>query len=110
VSLRRGGSQSAVISSQAIASSSTPLFQSLETTWRFQPASSQSPHVSTRDPPFEDQGSDDSSPTLVSYDVAFAFANPVHAAVSTAFFSQVSKLMIQAFEERCLQVHGKGRQ
>jgi len=95
---------------QAVASSSTPLFKSLETTWRFQPASPESPHASTKDPPSEGQLLDDSSPTLVSYDIAFAFANPVHTSVSAAFFGQVSKLMIKSFEERCLQVYGNGKQ
>lgn len=40
-------------------------------------------------------------PTLVTLDLAFAFANPAHAVVSAAFFGQVSKLMVTAFERRC---------
>lgn len=71
--------------------------------------SPQSLHASANDPPSEDLPSGDSNPTLVSYDISFAFANPLHAAASSAFFGQVSKLMIKAFEERCLQVHGDGR-
>jgi len=51
----------------------------------------------------------DSGPTLVTLDLAFAFANPVHAAISAAFFGQVSKMMVNAFEERCLEVYGPGR-
>ncbi len=49
------------------------------------------------------------TPTLVTLDLSFAFANPVHAAVSATFFGQVSKMMVQAFEERCLDIYGKGK-
>lgn len=78
---------------QAVAVSSTPLFKMLETTWRFQPTTS-SPD-------------DDTGPTtLLSLDLAFEFANPVHAAVSSAFFGKVSTLMVKAFEERCVTVYG----
>ena len=49
---------------------------------------------------------DDVGPTLLSFDLSFAFANPVHAAVSGAFFGKVSTLMVRAFEERCLRVYG----
>ncbi|KAI0797033.1 dehydrase and lipid transport-domain-containing protein [Abortiporus biennis] len=115
---------------EAVASSSTPLFKSLTTTWRFQPASPRSPHptksglhlaqphsrfsstaTSTHSEsdvtiPVKDP---DSSPTLVTLDLSFAFASPVHAAVSATFFGQVSKMMVKAFEERCLDVYGPGR-
>ncbi|KAF8076345.1 dehydrase and lipid transport-domain-containing protein [Lyophyllum atratum] len=93
---------------QAVASSSTPLFKSLTTTWRFQPASTQSPHPSFQPlhpPPKADVRI---SPTLVTLDLAYAFANPIHASVSSAFFGQVSKLMVKAFEERCMEVYGPG--
>jgi len=113
---------------EAVASSSTPLFKSLTTIWRFQPASPRSPHLS-RNPqlatplpqsrfsssttqPAKDSNSPkdpDSGPTLVTLDLSFAFANPVHAAVSAAFFGQVSKMMVKAFEERCIDVYGPGR-
>jgi coenzyme Q-binding protein COQ10 len=102
-----------------VASSATPLFKTLETTWRFRPAStahlsktastsgqSRSPsagansHLSSQDY--------DIGPTLLSLDLSFAFANPVHAAVSGAFFGKVSTLMVKAFEERCLKVYGRG--
>jgi len=78
---------------QAVAASSTPLFKMLETTWRFQPSGS---------------AGDDTGPTLLSLDLAFEFANPMHAAVSGAFFGKVSSLMVKAFEERCVRVYGPG--
>ncbi|KAG0709593.1 hypothetical protein DFH29DRAFT_978479 [Suillus ampliporus] len=81
-----------------VTSTSTPLFKTLQTVWRFQPASS------TRGWPF----SPDAGPTLVTLDIAFAFENPLHSALSAKFFGNVSKLMVQAFEERCLAVYGSG--
>lgn len=51
----------------------------------------------------------DDNPTLVTLDLSFAFANPVHAAVSATVFGQVSKMMVKAFEERCLEIYGEGR-
>ncbi|KAF9055109.1 hypothetical protein BDZ89DRAFT_1087836 [Hymenopellis radicata] len=93
---------------QAVASSSTPLFKTLTTTWRFQPASPQSPHSSGAVLRTDKRAADD-GPTLVTLDLSFAFASPVHAAVSSTFFGQVSKMMVKAFEERCLEVYGIGR-
>lgn len=101
---------------QAEASSSTPLFKTLQTTWRFQPASSISPHLSSGPPLHSDAGNSvpvdshapDAGPTLVTLDIAFAFENPLHSALSAQFFGKVSKLMVQAFEERCLAVYGSG--
>ncbi|KZT05605.1 uncharacterized protein LAESUDRAFT_681133 [Laetiporus sulphureus 93-53] len=103
------------------ASESTPLFKTLNTIWRFQPASPNSPHPSSKPPlsvtsptpdlPAQPESPDDrdSGPTLVTLDLSFSFANPVHAAVSAAFFGQVSKVMVKAFEERCLDTYGPGR-
>ncbi|KAF8524553.1 dehydrase and lipid transport-domain-containing protein [Hysterangium stoloniferum] len=96
---------------QAIASSEIPLFKSLVTTWRFQPASPTSPHptrdvVSTLKGPF----ASDNEPTLVTFDLEYEFANPLHAHLSAAFFGKVSKMMIHAFEERCLDIYGPGTQ
>jgi coenzyme Q-binding protein COQ10 len=92
---------------QAVASSSTPLFKTLTTTWRFQPDSEveysdggiglHRSHLKTD----LDQG-----PTCVIFDLSYAFANPLYAAVSAAFFGQVSQLMVKAFEERCAEVYG----
>ncbi|KAG1770086.1 dehydrase and lipid transport-domain-containing protein [Suillus occidentalis] len=101
---------------QAEASSSTPLFKTLQTTWRFQPASSMSPHLSSGPPLHSDARNSvpmdshapDAGPTLVTLDIAFAFENPLHSALSAKFFGKVSRLMVQAFEERCLAVYGSG--
>jgi len=46
--------------------------------------------------------------TLVKYDIVFAFANPLHVAISARFFGQVSGLMMRAFEDRCEEVYGRG--
>ncbi|TCD70027.1 hypothetical protein EIP91_005279 [Steccherinum ochraceum] len=134
---------------EAVASSSTPLFKTLTTTWRFQPAPTRSPQFLSSSSAFipssnhpqsnfkspsafpppqsrdrhsvaSSQGAsssgsvaspkdDDSTPTLVTLEVAFAFASPVHAAVSAAFFGQVSKRMVEAFEERCQHIYGRSR-
>lgn len=102
---------------QVAAESSTPLFKSLNTIWRFQKASTQSPHPQANQPyvacPSQPAGmsqGDDAGPTLVSLDLAFAFSSPLHAAVSATFFGQVSKMMVKAFEQRCLTVYGHGTQ
>ncbi|KAN0140521.1 Polyketide cyclase / dehydrase and lipid transport domain containing protein [Lactarius tabidus] len=87
---------------RAVAASSTPLFKTLETTWRFQPpaaGAATSPGSATVD---------DTGPTILSLDLAYEFANPLHAAVSGAFFGKVSTLMVKAFEERCVRVYGPG--
>ncbi|KAF5331716.1 hypothetical protein D9611_007706 [Ephemerocybe angulata] len=74
---------------EAVASSSTPLFETLSTIWRFEASRAATPNS-----------------TLVTLDLEYAFANPLHASVSSAFFGQVSKAMVQAFEERCRRVYG----
>jgi len=53
---------------------------------------------------------DDIGPALLSLELSFAFASPVHAAVSNTFFGKVSTMMVKAFEERCLKVYGPGRE
>ncbi|KAL5527874.1 hypothetical protein ACEPAG_6675 [Sanghuangporus baumii] len=117
---------------EAVASSGTPLFRKLVTTWRFQPADPSSPHPvktglsedetgSSTSQPLETAAQADPStpatpvhpphsngPTLISFDLVFAFANPVYAAASAAFFKDVSSMMIEAFEKRCMEVYGPG--
>ncbi|KAI0089181.1 dehydrase and lipid transport-domain-containing protein [Irpex rosettiformis] len=111
------------LSCEAVASSSTTLFKSLSTVWRFQPASTRSIHATQHAPlpanvtslgsrmPDSTLGeeSTDAAPTLVMLDLAFSFSNPLHATISAAFFGQVSKMMVSAFEERCLELYGPGR-
>ncbi|KAG7096995.1 hypothetical protein E1B28_004390 [Marasmius oreades] len=95
---------------QAIAKSSTPLFTSLSTTWNIQPTPSI--HVEGNPLRVSQSVSEESmsNHTLVTFDLAYAFSNPVHAAVSSAFFSQVSKQMVNAFEKRCAEVYGSQKQ
>ncbi|EJD01644.1 uncharacterized protein FOMMEDRAFT_90501 [Fomitiporia mediterranea MF3/22] len=103
------------LSVEAVASSGTPLFKRLVTTWRFQPADSSSPHLthagvsshSSAGSPSSDSPAN--GPTLLSIDLGFAFSNPIYAAASSAFFKQVSSMMVQAFERRCVEVYGHGR-
>ncbi|TDL30008.1 hypothetical protein BD410DRAFT_780527, partial [Rickenella mellea] len=94
---------------EAVASSSTPLFKNLVTTWRFQPASSKSPHpTADASPPHSDVRcrNPTDEPTLVSIDLVYSFANPLHAGVAATFFEKLSSMMVEAFEARCLQVYG----
>ncbi|KAH8989744.1 hypothetical protein EDB92DRAFT_1867500 [Lactarius akahatsu] len=99
---------------RAVAVSSTPLFKMLETTWRFQSPSTSTSRArtdldgATSPPRPASAGTNDTGPTLLSLDLAFEFANPLHAAVSSAFFGKVSALMVKAFEERCVKVYGPG--
>ena len=86
---------------QAEASSSTPLFKTLKTSWTFQPVTSQI-NANAENP--EQMG-----PTLVTLDIVYAFANPLHATMSGAFFGKVSKKMVRAFEDRCHQVYGQSK-
>ncbi|TFY74882.1 hypothetical protein EWM64_g9130 [Hericium alpestre] len=100
---------------EADASSSTPLFKTLKTLWRLQPASPRSPHPTARDPLLNptpaslDGPADSAGPTLLTLDLSYAFANPLYAAVSSAFFSQISRQMVEAFEQRCIDLYGPGR-
>ncbi|CAE6435655.1 unnamed protein product [Rhizoctonia solani] len=98
---------------QAVATSSTPLFKRLETTWRFQPASASSPHPTNAASPPSLTNSEsglNKGPTLLSIDLDYQFINPLHAVVSKAAFERVSGMMVQAFERRCLEVYGKGKE
>lgn len=95
---------------QAVAATSTPIFKRLITTWRFQPASANSPHPTNVESRIDlSQHPAEEGPTLLSFDIAFAFSNPLHAAMSRGFFGRVSSMMVTAFEERCIEVYGKGK-
>ncbi|KAI0032378.1 cyclase/dehydrase, partial [Vararia minispora EC-137] len=90
---------------EAVASSATPLFKSLTTTWGFAPAPG---HAPSSAPSPDSAPDDDAAPTMLTLDLAYAFASPLHAAAAHAFFGQVSRAMVQAFEARCLRVYGPG--
>lgn len=98
------------MSFKAVAATQTPLFKTLITTWTFQDASSSSPHPTDLTNRHQDVTlkAEKSSPTLLTFDIVFEFANPLHATVSSAFFGRVSSMMVRAFEERCLEVYGTG--
>ncbi|KAK1923564.1 dehydrase and lipid transport-domain-containing protein [Papiliotrema laurentii] len=103
----------------ATASEQTPLFNSLVTTWSFSPASSLSPHASNSLPKARSPSqlpnatasrSTDRGPTLLTIDLAFSFANPLHRIASQAVLPRVADKMVEAFEKRCLEVWGKGKE
>ncbi|KAJ7827530.1 dehydrase and lipid transport-domain-containing protein, partial [Mycena olivaceomarginata] len=58
---------------EAVVSASTPLFKELKTTWCFQSISENTALPSTLN-------------TTLPLDLAFAFASPIHVAVSSSFF------------------------
>ncbi|KIK06741.1 hypothetical protein K443DRAFT_129679 [Laccaria amethystina LaAM-08-1] len=82
-------------------SSSSALFRTLSTSWRFYP---EPPSPKNESVDYDRDG----LLTLVTLDLVYAFSNPLHASVSSSFFSQVSKLMVQAFEKRCSEVYRSG--
>ncbi|WWC73751.1 uncharacterized protein I206_107723 [Kwoniella pini CBS 10737] len=99
----------------ATASSQTPLFKSLITRWSFQSAFQNSPHPSNSLKSIKDSNSNlkedpNIGPTLLTIDLNFNFANPLHRIASQAVLPKVADKMIQAFEKRCLEVYGKGIQ
>ncbi|KJA30041.1 hypothetical protein HYPSUDRAFT_125978 [Hypholoma sublateritium FD-334 SS-4] len=93
--------QVCILHLSAVASSTTPLFNALSTTWRFHSASPPQP---SSEPTSE--AADLPGPTWVTFDLTYEFANPLHAGLSATFFGNVSGLMIQAFEDRCRTVYG----
>lgn len=74
---------------QATASETTPLFKNLVTTWSFTPAGPSS--------------------TILSIDLVFAFANPLHRIASQAVLPKVAEKMVEAFETRANEVYGRDR-
>ncbi|GFZ52359.1 hypothetical protein JCM24511_10132 [Saitozyma sp. JCM 24511] len=106
----------------ATASGDSPLFKSLMTTWSFSPASPLSPHSSASSSPVRPDPSlrtpndpappasdGDEGPTLLTIDLAFTFANPLHRIASQAVLPVVADRMVEAFEKRCLEVWGQGK-
>ncbi|KZT24543.1 cyclase/dehydrase [Neolentinus lepideus HHB14362 ss-1] len=104
---------------EATALSSSPLFKTLVTTWRFQDVVPQSTRSNTANVTSRDQEGmtmrsaelfsgtlKNPQETVVTLDLAYAFANPLHASASAMFFGQVSRLMVDAFQRRCTEVYG----
>jgi len=91
---------------QARASSSTPLFKTLSTTWNFKGTTPTLSSPTTLSGIKSDTVAAHNYSTLVSFDLTYEFTNPIHAGISAAFFGQASKLTIKAFEDRCLAVYG----
>lgn len=49
-------------------------------------------------------------PTLLTFDLAFAFVNPLHRIASQTVLPKVADKMVEAFEKRCVDVFGVGRE
>ncbi|KAI9317043.1 cyclase/dehydrase, partial [Dichotomocladium elegans] len=81
---------------QAI-SKDAELFKELVTTWRFTPnlPPSQRTHPDAIHHPS----------CYIDFEILFEFASPLHAHASSVFFDQVSKMMLQAFVDRCKSVY-----
>ncbi|CAD6586220.1 MAG: hypothetical protein CYPHOPRED_003445 [Cyphobasidiales sp. Tagirdzhanova-0007] len=117
----------------AYASSST-LFKTLSTTWTFTPSPTDVPHLSNSQSlphasaPLSSPGQSQSdqstpagqsakdgnadspstTPTLVSIDLAYEFANPLYAAAASGSIEKVSAKIMDAFEKRVREVYGDG--
>ncbi|OXB37018.1 hypothetical protein LQV05_005073 [Cryptococcus neoformans] len=104
----------------ATASNQTPMFKTLTTSWTFSAASSISPHPSFGNPSSNSSNSripnsatpadPTHGPSLLTIDLAFSFINPLHRIASQAVLPKVAEKMVEAFEERCLEVWGQGKQ
>lgn len=80
-------------------SSDASLFKELVTTWRFTP---NLPPSQRNRPDAKHHPS-----CYVDFSIVFEFASPLHAQASSVFFDQVSKMMLQAFVDRCNAVYNK---
>jgi len=67
--------------------SDSGLFEILDCTWRLQPG--------------PDAGS-----CWIHFQIEFAFASALHQKVAALFLDQVAAKMIEAFQDRCVEVHG----
>ncbi|KAG2221278.1 hypothetical protein INT45_000191 [Circinella minor] len=83
---------------EAVSSDAT-LFKELVTTWRFTP---NLPAHKLSQPNALQHPS-----CFVDFNIRFEFASPLHAQASSVFFEQVSKMMLQAFVDRCNTVYTK---
>lgn len=104
---------------EAIAADAS-LFKSMRTTWTFEAAQAKrlsfspiaiaaakdSNSTATKSTTDKDA---ERAPTLVNFEIQFAFNNPLHAAAASAFFDGVSKDVMRAFERRCRDVYGAGK-
>jgi coenzyme Q-binding protein COQ10 len=88
---------------QATAEASRTL-KHLSSTWAFQPASAASPHPTADGLP--QIGKTEAGPTLVSFDLAYQFADPMQQAAAGAFFDRISSKIMGAFEQRCITLYG----
>ncbi|KAI8142136.1 cyclase/dehydrase, partial [Fennellomyces sp. T-0311] len=78
-------------------SSDASLFKELVTTWRF------TPNLPAHKLNLPDARHHPSC--FVDFGIRFEFASPLHAQASSVFFEQVSKMMLQAFVDRCKTVY-----
>lgn len=69
----------------------------MTTTWKFSP---NLPHSKLNTKEAQDHPS-----CWVDFHIQFDFASPLHAQASSVFFDQVSKMMLQAFVDRCQTVY-----
>ncbi|KAI9033177.1 hypothetical protein DFJ74DRAFT_601042 [Hyaloraphidium curvatum] len=69
----------------------TSLFRTMKTIWTFEPATADGVPLPR---------------TRVSFEITFAFNNPLHAAAASLVFGGVSKDVVTAFERRCLELYG----
>ncbi|KAI8372324.1 dehydrase and lipid transport-domain-containing protein [Choanephora cucurbitarum] len=75
------------------------LFNDMTTTWQFTPNLPPSKLNSS--------AAADHPSCWVDFEISFEFASPIHAQASSVFFDQVSKMMLQAFVDRCQTVYRK---
>ncbi|GAA6007900.1 hypothetical protein JCM11491_006530 [Sporobolomyces phaffii] len=71
------------------------MFRHLVNVWTFTPLSASSPSSRPQ--------------TQVDLSLEYAFTSPFHAAAITTVWDKVSALMVQKFEDRVVEIHGKRR-
>ena len=85
------GATHAAVTAEAVtdAPDASGLFERLDTRWRFAP------------------GSHDDE-CEVRFNIDFRVGSVIHAHAVGLFFEEVSKMQIEAFEERCDELYGRG--